>query len=127
MDARARRKVKPTSKRYELKSWQSKTSGQPRSSNRTRPHIAARSHNPENVDSAVQDQIEVRQYGDAAISHGPFKYSRNTRWNAICLPLSLDGRVRATRAPMASNVRSADPSCRHKSETTVSRSCARLS
>jgi Domain of unknown function (DUF4440) len=32
--------------------------------------IAARSHNPENVESAVQDQIEVRQYGDAAIATG---------------------------------------------------------
>ncbi len=33
-------------------------------------YIAARSHNPENVESAVQDGIEVRQYGDAAIATG---------------------------------------------------------
>ena len=33
-------------------------------------YIAARSHNPEKVESAVQDQIEVRQYGDAAIATG---------------------------------------------------------
>src|SRR6266542_116677 len=33
-------------------------------------YIAARSHNPENVESAVQDEIEVRQYGDAAIAMG---------------------------------------------------------
>jgi ketosteroid isomerase-like protein len=33
-------------------------------------YIAARSHNPENVASAIQDQIEVRQYGDAAIATG---------------------------------------------------------
>lgn len=33
-------------------------------------YIAARSHNPDNVESAVQDEIEVRQYGDAAIATG---------------------------------------------------------
>jgi hypothetical protein len=33
-------------------------------------YIAARSHNPDNVKSASQDQIEVRQYGDAAIATG---------------------------------------------------------
>jgi ketosteroid isomerase-like protein len=33
-------------------------------------YIAARSHNPEKVESAVQDQIEVRQYGNAAIATG---------------------------------------------------------
>jgi len=33
-------------------------------------YSAARSRNPENVESAVQDQIEIRQYGDAAISTG---------------------------------------------------------
>ena len=33
-------------------------------------YIAARSHNPEKVESAVQDEIEVRQYGDAAIATG---------------------------------------------------------
>jgi len=33
-------------------------------------YIAARSHNPENVESAVQDEIEVLQYGDAAIATG---------------------------------------------------------
>ena len=33
-------------------------------------YIADRSHNPDNVESAVQDEIEVRQYGDAAIATG---------------------------------------------------------
>lgn len=33
-------------------------------------YIAAPSHNPENVESAVPDEIEVRQYGDAAIATG---------------------------------------------------------
>ena len=33
-------------------------------------YIADRSHNPDNVDSAVQDEIEVRQYGDAAVATG---------------------------------------------------------
>ena len=33
-------------------------------------YIAARSHNPDNVESAVQDEIEIRQYGDAAIATG---------------------------------------------------------
>jgi len=33
-------------------------------------YIAARSHNPDNAESAVQDEIEVRQYGDAAIATG---------------------------------------------------------
>ena len=33
-------------------------------------YIAARSNNPEKVESAVQDEIEVRQYGDAAIATG---------------------------------------------------------
>jgi ketosteroid isomerase-like protein len=33
-------------------------------------YIAERSHNPDNVESAVQDEIEVRQYGDAAIATG---------------------------------------------------------
>jgi ketosteroid isomerase-like protein len=33
-------------------------------------YIADRSHNPDNVDSAVQDEIEVRHYGDAAIATG---------------------------------------------------------
>lgn len=33
-------------------------------------YIAARSHNPDKVESALQDQIEVRQYGDAAIATG---------------------------------------------------------
>jgi hypothetical protein len=33
-------------------------------------YIADRSHNPDNVEWAVQDQIEVRQYGDAAIATG---------------------------------------------------------
>jgi ketosteroid isomerase-like protein len=66
-------------------------------------YIAARSHNPENVESAVQDEIEVRQYGDAAIATGrsiihgtragaPFIYRfrwtdvyvrRDGRWQAV--------------------------------------------
>jgi ketosteroid isomerase-like protein len=66
-------------------------------------YIAARSHNPENVESAVQDEIEVRQYGDAAIATGrsiihgrrdgaPFMYRfrwtdvyvrRAGRWQAV--------------------------------------------
>jgi ketosteroid isomerase-like protein len=33
-------------------------------------YIADRSHNPDNVESAIQDEIEVRQYGDAAIATG---------------------------------------------------------
>ena len=33
-------------------------------------YIADRSHNPDNVESATQDEIEVRQYGDAAIATG---------------------------------------------------------
>ena len=66
-------------------------------------YIAARSHNPDNVESAVQDEIEVRQYGDAAIATGrsiihgtragvPFVYRfrwtdvyvrREGRWQAV--------------------------------------------
>jgi ketosteroid isomerase-like protein len=66
-------------------------------------YIAARSHNPEKVESAVQDQIEVRQYGDTAIATGrsiirgtrarkPFVYRfrwtdvyvrRDGRWQAV--------------------------------------------
>jgi ketosteroid isomerase-like protein len=66
-------------------------------------YIAARSHNPDNVKSAVQDEIEVRQYGDAAIATGrsilhgtrdgkPFIYRfrwtdmyvrRDGRWQAV--------------------------------------------
>jgi ketosteroid isomerase-like protein len=66
-------------------------------------YIAARSHNPENVESAVQDEIEVRQYGDVAIATGrstirgtrggvPFVYRfrwtdvyvrRTGRWQAV--------------------------------------------
>jgi len=66
-------------------------------------YIAARSHNPDNVKSAVQDEIEVRQYGDAAIATGrsilhgtragkPFVYRfrwtdmyvrRDGRWQAV--------------------------------------------
>jgi ketosteroid isomerase-like protein len=41
-------------------------------------YIAARSHNPENVESAVQDEIEVRLYGDAAIATGR-SITRGTR------------------------------------------------
>jgi ketosteroid isomerase-like protein len=66
-------------------------------------YIAARSHNPDNVESAVQDEIEVGQYGDAAIATGrsilhgtragvPFVYHfrwtdvyvwRDGRWQAV--------------------------------------------
>jgi ketosteroid isomerase-like protein len=41
-------------------------------------YIAARSHNPENVESAVQGEIEIRQYGDAAIATG-YSTIRGTR------------------------------------------------
>ena len=71
-------------------------------------YIAARSHNPENVESAVQDQIEVRQYGDAAMATGrsiirgtragvPFTYGfrwmdmyvqRKGRWQAVSAQLT---------------------------------------
>jgi ketosteroid isomerase-like protein len=71
-------------------------------------YIAARSHNPENVTSAVQDQIEVRQYGDAAIATGrsiihgiragaPFTHRfrwtdvyarRGERWQAVSAQLT---------------------------------------
>jgi ketosteroid isomerase-like protein len=71
-------------------------------------YIAARSHNPESVESAVQDQIEVRQYGDAAIATGrsiihgtragaPFVYRfrwtdvyarRGERWQAVSAQLT---------------------------------------
>jgi ketosteroid isomerase-like protein len=33
-------------------------------------YIADRSHNPDNVESAVPDEIEGRQYGDAAVATG---------------------------------------------------------
>ena len=33
-------------------------------------YIADRSHNPDNVESAVQDEIEVRQYGDSVLATG---------------------------------------------------------
>jgi ketosteroid isomerase-like protein len=33
-------------------------------------YIADRSHNPDDVESAVQDEIEVRQYGDTAVATG---------------------------------------------------------
>jgi ketosteroid isomerase-like protein len=71
-------------------------------------YIAARSHNPDNVESAVQDEIEVRQYGDAAIATGrsiihgtragaPFVYRfrwtdmyvrREGRWQAVSAQLT---------------------------------------
>jgi ketosteroid isomerase-like protein len=71
-------------------------------------YIAARSHNPDNVTSAVQDEIEVRQYGDAAIATGrsilhgtrdgaPFVYRfrwmdvyvrRDGRWQAVSAQLT---------------------------------------
>ena len=37
--------------------------------NRTQ-YIADRSHNPDNVESAVQDEIDVRQYGDSVLATG---------------------------------------------------------
>jgi ketosteroid isomerase-like protein len=57
-------------------------------------YIADRSHNPDNVESAVQNEIEVRQYGDAAIATGrsilhgtrdgmPFVY--RFRWTDVCV------------------------------------------
>ena len=71
-------------------------------------YIADRSHNPDNVESAVQDEIEVRQYGDAAVATGrsilhgtrdgaPFIYRfrwtgvyvrRAGRWQAISAQLT---------------------------------------
>ena len=33
-------------------------------------YIADRSHNPDNVESAVQDEMEVRQYGDSVLATG---------------------------------------------------------
>jgi len=55
-------------------------------------YIADRSHNKDKVESAVQDEIEVRQYGDAAIATGrsilhgsrdgtPFVY--RFRWTGV--------------------------------------------
>ncbi len=35
-------------------------------------YIVARSHNLKNLESAVQDEIEVRQYGTAAIATGRY-------------------------------------------------------
>jgi ketosteroid isomerase-like protein len=71
-------------------------------------YIADRSHNPDNVESAVQDEIEVRQYGDAAVATGrsilhgtrngvPFVYRfrwtdlyvrRAGRWQAVSAQLT---------------------------------------
>jgi len=55
-------------------------------------YIAERSHNPDNIESAVQDEIEVRQYGNAALATGrsiirgtrdgkPFEY--RFRWTSM--------------------------------------------
>jgi hypothetical protein len=73
--------------------------------NRTQ-YIVARSHNPENVESAVQDEIEVRQYGDAAISDGPLDHSWDAGRSAFHVPPSMDGRIHTTGRPMASGLRS---------------------
>ena len=71
-------------------------------------YIAARSHNPENVESAVQDEIEVRQYGDAAIATGRSTI-RGTRGSVpFVLPVSMDRCVRTTGWAMAVSLRSTD-------------------
>jgi len=66
-------------------------------------YIAERSHNPDNVESAVQDEIEIHQYGNAALATGrsiirgtrdgkPFEYrfrctsvyaERDGQWQAV--------------------------------------------
>ena len=71
-------------------------------------YISNRSHNLDNVESAVQDEIEVRQYGDAAVATGrsilhgtrggaPFVYRfrwtdvyvrRGGRWQAVSAQLT---------------------------------------
>ena len=71
-------------------------------------YIADRSHNPDNVESAVQDEIEVRQYGDTVVATGrsilhgarngaPFVYRfrwtdlyvrRARRWQAVSAQLT---------------------------------------
>ena len=63
-------------------------------------YIADRSHNPDSVESAVQDQIEVRLYGHR---HRPFNHSRNASRSTIRLSLSLEGHIRTTRWQMASS------------------------
>jgi len=68
-------------------------------------YIAARSHNPENVESAVQDEIEVRRCGH---SHRPFDYPRDTRQRALRLPLSMDRCVHTTGWAMAGSLRPTD-------------------
>jgi ketosteroid isomerase-like protein len=72
--------------------------------------IADRNHNPDNVESAVQDEIEVRQYGDAATATGrstlhgtrngaPFVYRfrwtdvyvrRASRWQRAWVPSACE-------------------------------------
>jgi ketosteroid isomerase-like protein len=72
-------------------------------------YIAARSHTPDNVKSAVQDQIEVRKYGDAAIATGrsilhgtragkPFVY--RFRWTDVYV--RRDGRWQAVSGQLTS-------------------------
>ena len=39
-------------------------------------YIADRSFNPDKVESAVQDEIEVRQYGDAAVPTGDLIFAK---------------------------------------------------
>ena len=53
-------------------------------------YIADRSHNPDNVESAVHDEIEVPQYGDAAIATGCSTLHGNPGRSAIQVPFSLD-------------------------------------
>ena len=71
-------------------------------------YIADRSHNPDNVESAVQDEIEVRQYGDSVLATGRLDYSWDAGWSAICVSLSLDGCVCAAWGAMASCLGSID-------------------
>ena len=70
-------------------------------------YIAARSHNPEKLESAVQDQIEVRQYGDAAIAtgrsilHGTrdgVSFTYRFRWTDMYM--QRDGRWQAVSAQL---------------------------
>ncbi len=46
-------------------------------------YIAARSQNPENVESAVQDEIEVRQYGVHRFRWTDMYVRQAGRWQAV--------------------------------------------